>query len=249
LADVVHYDGIDEPTLRARLDVPRLSLHHTVSSTLDVAHMLAATGTPAGTLVLADHQEAGRGRAGRRWSSRAGAGLWFTIIERPIDVVAIRVLSLRVGLRLVTVLDHHASAPVRLKWPNDIYLGSGKLAGILTEAHWTNGRPEWIAIGIGINIGLPEDVPGAAALGDTQRIDLLGELVPAVRGAAQTRGSLTAGELSAFAGRDLALGQMALEPAPGRVAGIDPEGHLLIVSAGGTERYASGSLVLEDGFE
>lgn len=240
------YDGVDESTLQRRLDVPRLSLHDAVSSTMDVAHVLASAGAPAGTLVLANSQTAGRGRSGRRWASAPAAGLWFTILERPLDPVALRLLSLRVGLRIAAAIERHASTPVRLKWPNDVFLGTGKIAGVLTEARWANDRPEWVAVGVGLNVVPPADVSTAAALGGVSRIELLAELVPAVRGAASSRGSLTSFELAAYAARDLARGHTATSPGHGRVAGIDSEGHLLIVSATGTMRYTGGSLVLED---
>ena len=65
----------------------------------------AAEGAPAGTLVVADAQTAGRGRSGRTWTSERGAGVWLTLIERPRDVDALDVLSLRVGLALAPALD------------------------------------------------------------------------------------------------------------------------------------------------
>ena len=246
MADVAAYDGLDAQALRHLLDVPRLSLHDAVSSTMDIAHLLAAEGAPAGTLVLADAQHAGRGRGGRRWWSGPGAGLWLTLIERPLDVLAVSVLSLRVGLRLAAALDRYVPTAVQLKWPNDLFVGSGKLAGVLTEVRWQDGQPEWVAIGIGINVRLPEGVGGAAALGATSRPQLLAEIVPAVRGAASARGALSRAELATYASRDLALGRVARAPGVGRVAGIDAEGHLLIVGATGTDRFASGSLLLED---
>src|SRR5665213_555071 len=77
------YDGMSAEQIRHRLGVPRVAVHSSLASTMDVAHALAAEGTPAGTLVLADHQTAGRGRGGRSWQSEAGAGIWLTLIERP----------------------------------------------------------------------------------------------------------------------------------------------------------------------
>ncbi|HYD54232.1 MAG TPA: biotin--[acetyl-CoA-carboxylase] ligase, partial [Gemmatimonadaceae bacterium] len=134
------YDGIDRETLAARLGVPRLALFAEVTSTQDVANALAGDGTPAGTLVLADAQLAGRGRHGRRWASEAGAGIWLTLVERPTDAAALEVLSLRLGLEAARVLDGWADAPVRLKWPNDLLVGEAKLAGILVEVRWREQR-------------------------------------------------------------------------------------------------------------
>src|SRR5439155_1397721 len=76
-------DGRASADLADLVAVPRVLAFAEVPSTLDVAHDLAARGAPAGTLVLADSQSAGRGRLGRVWRSEAGAGVWLTLIERP----------------------------------------------------------------------------------------------------------------------------------------------------------------------
>ena len=93
------YDGIAAGELAPRLGVPASS--HSTLRRVDArrgARTRAAEGAPAGTLILADAQTAGRGRLGRRWQSEAGAGVWLTLIERPRDGGALDVLSLRVGL-------------------------------------------------------------------------------------------------------------------------------------------------------
>src|SRR3954468_708598 len=118
------------------LKVPRVEVLETTTSTLDVAHRLAAEGAPAGTLILADEQTAGRGRDGKSWQSLPGAGLWLTLIERPEDSSGRGVLSLRIGLAAAEPLDRFAAEPIRLKWPNDLFVDGEKLAGILVEARW-----------------------------------------------------------------------------------------------------------------
>ena len=159
------YDAVTESELGRRLDVPRVALYDTVESTMDVAHELAERGAPAGSLVLANTQRAGRGRGGRRWLSAPGSGIWMTLVERPNDPQALEVLSLRVGIRAARALDRFAPAPIGLKWPNDLYLLGGKLGGILVETRWREGRPDWVAIGLGLNVVAPPDVPGAADRG------------------------------------------------------------------------------------
>ena len=133
---------------------------------MDVAHAIAADGAPAGTLVLAASQEQGRGRSGKHWLSAPDAGLWCTFIERPRDARALDVLALRVGLHLAEALDALVDSaregPVQLKWPNDLWLASGKLGGILIEARWRDGVPEWVAIGVGINRRQVENGQGTA---------------------------------------------------------------------------------------
>src|SRR5258705_13323486 len=127
------FDGASAEVLERLLDLPRVDLLDSTTSTLDVAHRIAAKGAPSGTLVIANEQTAGRGRGGKTWQSSPGAGLWLTLIERPGDTSGLGVLSLRVGLAGAQALDRFASEPIRLKWPNDLYTDSGKLGGVLVE--------------------------------------------------------------------------------------------------------------------
>jgi BirA family biotin operon repressor/biotin-[acetyl-CoA-carboxylase] ligase len=178
--------------------------------------------------------------------SAAGAGLWITLIERPADSSGLGVLSLRVGIRLARALDLFAAEPIRLKWPNDLYVGGGKLAGILIEARWRQQQLEWVAIGIGINVAAPADVPRAAGLDPgTRRVEVLAELMPGLRQAAARTGELTAREVIEFDTRDLARGHRCIEPAQGTVQGITASGELLVALADTVARFRSGSLVLD----
>ena len=158
------YDGVNAATLERRLGLSRLAVFAEVPSTLDVAHALAADGAAAGTLVVADQQTAGRGRCGRSWSSQPGLGVWLTLVERPADATALEVLSLRLGLRAARALEPLAGRPVQVKWPNDVYVDGGKLAGILVEARWRDQQVDWVAIGMGVNVQAPADQPGARTL-------------------------------------------------------------------------------------
>ena len=229
----------------------RLIQFNEVTSTLDVAHDLAAKGAEAGTLIVADAQTAGRGRMGRSWRSEKGAGAWLTLIERPRDASALEVLSLRVGLALAPALDAFASAPVQLKWPNDLYVNDRKLAGILIEARWREGIPEWVAIGIGINLRPPASEARAIGLREgTPRDDVVEAIMPGLRHAAALTGALTDAERATFAARDWARGRRCREPVRGTVQGIDASGALLVALASGASRdvtaVRAGSLVLED---
>ncbi|HEX5437533.1 MAG TPA: biotin--[acetyl-CoA-carboxylase] ligase [Gemmatimonadaceae bacterium] len=247
MSDPVTYDGWSADALRAALELPRVEVRHTVSSTFDLAHALAASGAPAGTLVVADAQRAGRGRLGRPWTSLPGAGIWLTLVERPADAEAIEVLSIRLGLALAPVLDSAAPVPVQLKWPNDLYLPSGKLAGILVETRWRDAQLDWVAIGLGINVRAPSDQPRAAGLSTgCNRGELLVRLLPALRAAAAARGPLTTPELADYAARDVASGRRCREPARGEVRGIDCRGALVVRTADGDVACRTGSLILED---
>jgi len=241
-------DGLPAGDALARLlELPHVVTFAAVGSTLDEAHSLGASGAAAGTLVIADAQTAGRGRQGRTWRSEPGAGLWITLLERPADTEAVSVLSLRIGLALAPALDPFASEPVRLKWPNDLYVGGRKLAGILVEARWRDSLPEWVAIGVGVNVRAPTIEPNAIGLRHgTSRLDVLRAIIPAIRGAAARTGTLSDDERRAFARRDLAAGHRCAEPVIGTVQGIDRAGALLVESATGVVAVRAGSLVLTE---
>jgi BirA family transcriptional regulator, biotin operon repressor / biotin---[acetyl-CoA-carboxylase] ligase len=229
------------------LDLPRVEILESTTSTLDIAHRLAAEGAPAGTLVIANEQTAGRGRGGKSWRSAPGAGLWLTLIDRPVDNSGLGVLSLRVGLASAEALDRFAPEPIRLKWPNDLYIDQGKLGGILVEARWREQAVEWVAIGLGVNVKAPDNVETAAGLEPgTERLDVLADIVPAIVAATRAAGALDVGEMEEFAARDIARGRRCVEPAVGRVAGITPSGELLVALADTIVPFRSGSLVLED---
>jgi len=243
----VRFDGATQEVIQKLLGLARVELLESTTSTLDVAHRLAARGAPAGTLVLANEQTAGRGRGGKTWQSSPAAGIWLTLIERPTESSGLGVLSLRVGLAAAEALDRFASEPIRLKWPNDLYVDQGKLAGVLVEARWREQAVEWVAIGLGVNVKAPEDIDAAAGLEpETARLDVLSELVPAIRAAASATGPLRPEELEEFDARDVARGRTCVEPARGRVAGITPEGELLVALADSVAAFRSGSLVLEN---
>jgi BirA family transcriptional regulator, biotin operon repressor / biotin---[acetyl-CoA-carboxylase] ligase len=241
------YDGCTGDELAHTLGLPRVVTFAEVGSTLDIAHALAADGAPAGTLILADAQTSGRGRMGRSWRSEAGAGIWMTLIERPRDVVALEVLSLRIGLSLAPVLDAFTASAVQLKWPNDLYVGARKLGGILVEARWRDSAPEWVAVGVGINVRAPENEPRAVGLETTvSRVEVLSRLVPAMRDAAARTGSLDRDELDAFAARDAVVGRRCREPIAGSIRGVDASGALLIDVGSEIVVIRAGSLVLEE---
>jgi BirA family biotin operon repressor/biotin-[acetyl-CoA-carboxylase] ligase len=115
-----------------------------VSSTQDVARPL-----PLGSIVVADHQTAGRGRLDRRWESPPGTALLVSFVLRPNPV-----LSLAAGVAAAQA----CGGGVRLKWPNDLLLNGAKVGGILVEV-----TPRATAI-CGIGINLTWAPPGAAML-------------------------------------------------------------------------------------
>ncbi|MGI9416399.1 MAG: biotin--[acetyl-CoA-carboxylase] ligase [Geminicoccaceae bacterium] len=140
------------------------SLHHveTVGSTNDEASKLADGGAASGTVLLADRQTAGRGRLGRRWHSKPG-NLHASILLRPdCALKAASQLSLLAGVALADILvDAGPSrSEIKLKWPNDVLIDGGKVAGILLEsAGDKNGRLAHVILGVGVNlVWAPDDV-------------------------------------------------------------------------------------------
>lgn len=239
------FEGVDAAALARRLKLPRVELFERVTSTLDVAHALARDGAPAGTLIVADEQMSGRGRAGRSWHSAPGTGLWITMIERPVDAASVEVLSLRIGITVAPLLDRFTRGRIALKWPNDLYVSSQKLAGTLIEARWHGERPDWIAVGFGLNVVAPSDIQAAGLAKGVARLEVLDALVGGVRSACARTGPLTAAELARFADRDMAKGRRCTEPVTGTVQGIDGRGALLVDQEGVIVAIREGSLVLE----
>ncbi len=205
-------------------------LHHiVVDSTMDEVHRLAALGAPAGLLVIADRQSNGRGRAGRSWTSQPEAGVWMTLLERPSDATASGVLALRLGMGIAKALAPFVEGEVFLKWPNDVYVDNGKLAGILVEARWRDAALEWVAIGVGLNMRVPTEYVGARAVrANVTRSMLLRALVPAMRDASRHAGVLTDGEMEEWRTRDLAWGRRVILPTVGIARGIAADGALLV---------------------
>ena len=243
--DAPAYDGVSADTLRELIGAEDVHVLGETGSTMDVAHALAREGAPAGTIVIADAQTAGRGRAANRWVSERGEGIFLTLLERPSDPSAVHVLSLRVGLAAARALDLFSPEPVRIKWPNDLFSEGKKLGGVLIEARWKDQELEWVAIGIGINVREPSTMIGAASLEPgTTRIEVLEELVPEVRAAADRVGLLDANEMSEYEGRDYARGKHCVEPGIGVVEGITNSGELVVALADSAVKFRSGSLVL-----
>jgi BirA family transcriptional regulator, biotin operon repressor / biotin---[acetyl-CoA-carboxylase] ligase len=134
-------------------------IHHfpTLSSTNDHAKVLARGGAPAGTLVLAEEQTAGRGREGHTWSSPPG-GLYLSVLLRPSPASDARwsLLPLAAGLAVAEALDEWG-AQAQLKWPNDLLEEGRKLGGILVEAASGASGIESMVVGIGVNVRKPAD--------------------------------------------------------------------------------------------
>ena len=137
------------------LGVPALELHARIGSTNHRLRRLAAAGAAAWTTVVAGEQTAGRGRAGRRWHSPPGAGLWMSVLLETVGASGSGVLPLAAGVSVARALEEASGAPMGLKWPNDILFGGRKIAGILCEADGPDARGA--IVGIGVNVRRPHE--------------------------------------------------------------------------------------------
>ncbi len=116
-----------------------------------------AQGAPSGTVLAVEWQSAGRGRLGRTWHSALGDALTFSLLWRfESGLAALSGLSLAVGVAMMRALHELGVAGAALKWPNDVLLERGKLAGILLEAQGDMLGPSAVVIGLGINLTVPE---------------------------------------------------------------------------------------------
>lgn len=227
----------------AAMGAAQVEIHDELPSTNDRAHALAADGAPAGTVVLARRQTAGRGQHGRSWASAADAGIWCSVVERPHDPSAMTVLALRVGLHMADALDALAApTPLYVKWPNDLFAGERKLAGVLIEGRWQDTKPLYAVVGVGVNLEPPADVP-AAALGATHAEAAFEAVVRAVRAAAACTGLLSEAECRAWQARDLAAGREIVSPGAGIAAGIAADGALQVRQGSALTTFHAGSLV------
>src|SRR5690349_19382665 len=143
-------------------------IHHflRVDSTNRVALELGYANEPEGTVVIAEEQTAGRGRAGRSWHSERGTGIYVTLLLRPkISPVQAPLLTMMAGLSAHAAIRAQTGLPVDLKWPNDLMVSGKKLGGILTEMHAEPSQIRFVIVGIGINVNqekFPSELSGIA---------------------------------------------------------------------------------------
>lgn len=113
---------------------------------------------PDGTVVFAENQTEGRGRKGRKWISTEGKGLYFSVVlKRNIPPTDLLVYSLVFPLSVKKVLQNKADLPVKIKWPNDLYINGKKTAGFLVETELEGNSVVKLVAGVGINLNQTED--------------------------------------------------------------------------------------------
>lgn len=132
-----------------------------LGSTNDQGRMLAEQGAPDGTLVIAEMQNAGKGRMGRKFFAPPGSGIWMSLILKPdIPPVDASMITL-IGAMAVQKTLKSFNLDSGIKWPNDLVIDRKKVTGILTEMSAGPDQVNYIVIGIGINVNMksfPEEL-------------------------------------------------------------------------------------------
>lgn len=141
-------------------------------STNRVAMELGHAGEPEGTVVLAEEQTAGRGRAGHSWLSERAAGIYATLLLRPkLAPVQAPLLTMMAGLSAHAAVEAVTGLVVDLKWPNDLMVRGRKVGGILTEMHAEPGQVRFVVVGIGLNVNQEKFVGELADTATSLRIE------------------------------------------------------------------------------
>lgn len=129
---------------------------------MNAAWRAIENGVGDGLVVLAAQQTLGRGRTGRNWSSNAGESLLCSLTTMPA-AEALPWMVVVGGLAVAEGIEIVAGLTTQMKWPNDVWVGGGKVAGILAESRLAGGRPEGCVVGFGINLShSPADLDAAA---------------------------------------------------------------------------------------
>lgn len=238
----------------------RVVYYEETDSTNTRAKALAEEGAPSGTLVVAEKQNAGKGRRGRGWSSPPGSGIWMSAVLRPdIEPSRASMLTLTAALGVSEGIYRVTGIMPQIKWPNDLVISGKKICGILTEMTTEMDAVQYVVTGMGINVNtakFPEELKDRASslYLESGRTWKRGPLIGAM---AQALGEfyekfLAAGDLSTLKGeyeRRLAnINRQVTVLAPGGeygglCLGIDDQGELLVERQDGTvSRVLSGEV-------
>jgi BirA family biotin operon repressor/biotin-[acetyl-CoA-carboxylase] ligase len=222
-----------------------------VGSTNDEAARLADAGCTEGTVVWSREQTGGRGRRGRYWASPVG-NLYSSTVLRP-KCPAARAAELGFVAALAVGDMVPTDRQVRLKWPNDVLVDGGKIAGILLESALSQtGLVQHVVAGIGVNVGFAPQLPDmrypGAMLGGTVEAALERLTAALARRLVQWRAEGFETVRSAWLAQAGPLGaevdvRLGNELVRGRFAGVDREGALLLETAQGPRKIVSGELL------
>jgi BirA family transcriptional regulator, biotin operon repressor / biotin---[acetyl-CoA-carboxylase] ligase len=143
-----------------------------IDSTNSVATTLGERGEPHGTVVIAEEQSAGRGRAGHTWHSEKTNGIYMTLLLRPLmSPREAPLVTLAAGLAVRETIIEQTGLTPDLRWPNDLLFGRKKFCGILTEMNAEQDRIHFVVVGIGINVNHERIPAELSAIATSLRIE------------------------------------------------------------------------------
>jgi BirA family biotin operon repressor/biotin-[acetyl-CoA-carboxylase] ligase len=256
-AEADRWEGQSIEHWRSLWQIPELHILEITPSTNDDVRLLAAGGSPSGTVVIAERQSAGRGQKGRAWFGTAGRSLHFSILLRAdAGFECLSVAPVRVGLLAARALADAVNLRITLKWPNDLQFDGRKIGGILCES--VLDATLQMVVGIGINVTQQEeDFPpelrdSATSLSIAsnrvmQRAVVAGALAQSLaRQGPNIAQPFTAAELSELAALDALRGRpIELDGVPAGIAnGITAEGRLRVEQTDGITEYHTGTVRL-----
>jgi BirA family biotin operon repressor/biotin-[acetyl-CoA-carboxylase] ligase len=239
--------------LRSSLFSSRIHYFPSLDSTNDLAKEMAGQGAPEGSLVVTEEQTAGRGRRGKSWVSPAGANLLFSVLLRPpMEGDRVFALTMVLSLAALKAVKTVSGVKAMIKWPNDIYVGTRKLAGILTEFSVRGKKIDWVVLGMGINVGWHPEVPEGNGMPATSLLEETGQrvsrhdlLLEILKGLEAYYGDVVLGRMKALYDEwnqnCLVLGKAVviesdMERIEGRALRIDDCGALIIEDSKGNQR-------------
>jgi BirA family transcriptional regulator, biotin operon repressor / biotin---[acetyl-CoA-carboxylase] ligase len=232
-----------------------LEVRLATESTMDDARRVAES-VPDGHVVLADHQQSGRGAHGRRWESPPGTDLYLSIVLRSALPDAARPLvTLAVGLGVADAAEHLSGRRAFVKWPNDVWLAGKKCAGILVETRSEGGKAPAVIVGIGLNVNRRtwptelQDVATSLALAredgaDVDRARAFATLMVSVEEWLDRLVSQGAASIIPALSQRLALlgKEVLLDDTRGTLLGIADNGALRLATADGITEHLAGTL-------
>lgn len=217
----------------------------------------AAAGAPDGTVLVAAHQTAGRGRLDRSWSAPPGGSLLVSVLLRPVvPPDRLFLLTVACGMAALGAVTDVTGVELGLKWPNDLVAGGRsdrKVGGILAESVLADDRVDAVVVGMGLNVDWPEPLPEELAAIATSLDRLAGGPVgvDAVFEAWLARYAAELDALDAGGAADLmarararsaTIGRRVEVVLPsgtfaGRAIGVTDDGHLVVEPDGGGDAF------------
>ena len=152
-----------------------------ISSTIDAAREAVKQGAEEGTIVIADHQTAGRGRFGRQWWAPPDSSILLSIILHP-KLEELPRLSMAATLAVAQSIEKVTGLKPLIKWPNDVLIEGKKVSGILIESKVRDDTVELALVGIGINVKKPVGAAPSALLERAAWLSDAGAELPDKRG-------------------------------------------------------------------